>query len=77
MAELIARGGIELNGTQRVTVRIPEITADCKIILRSVSDKMTGIVIVSEISVGEGFSLALTSPADIGQTVMFDVVRNF
>ena len=75
MSELIARGGIELNGTERVTVTIPEITADCRVILRSISDRMTGLVIVSELTIGSGFSLASTSPADVGQTVMFDVVR--
>lgn len=75
MSQLVARGGIELNGTERVTATIPDITADCRVILRSVSDRMTGIVIVSEITIGHGVSLASTSPADVGQTVMFDVVR--
>lgn len=75
MSVLISRGGIELNGTTAVNITIPDITLDCRIILRSISDRMVGMVIVSAITVGVGFSLASTSPSDIGQTVMFDVIR--
>jgi hypothetical protein len=38
-----------------------------------VSSAMKGIVIVSEITSGEGFGLSSTSPDDVGMLVYFDV----
>lgn len=69
----IATGGTELNGINRVEIPIPAITLDCKIVLRSVSAAMKGVVVVSEITAHEGFALSSTSPEDVGMTVYFDV----
>ena len=73
--DILVRGGIELNGTARVTVTVPEITLTARIRLQSVSGPMNGTIVVSEITPGVGFSLASTSDQDKGQTVMFDVIR--
>lgn len=71
---VLVTGGIELNGTERVEIPVPAITGDSKILLKSVSTAMKGIVVVSEITPGVGFGLSSTSADDVGMTVYFDVL---
>lgn len=71
---VLVTGGIELNGTERVEIPVPAITGDNKILLKSVSAAMKGIVVVSEITPGVGFGLSSTSADDVGMTVYFDVL---
>ena len=71
--EILVTGSIALNGTSRCQVSVPAITTDHKVFLKMVSSAMKGIVIVSEITSGEGFGLSSTSPDDVGMLVYFDV----
>ena len=66
-------GSIALDGTSRCQVSVPAITPQHKVFLKMVSSAMKGIVIVSEITSGEGFGLSSTSPDDVGMLVYFDV----
>lgn len=71
--EILVSGSIALNGTFRCQVSVPAITLEHKIFLKMVSSAMKGIVVVSEITPGEGFGLSSTSPDDVGMLVYFDV----
>jgi hypothetical protein len=71
--EVLVSGSIELNGQQRMNVRVPAITVNHNVFLKMVSSTMKGIVVVSEITPGEGFGLSSSSPDDIGMIVYFDV----
>jgi hypothetical protein len=54
-------------------VSVPTITSEHKVFLKMVSSAMKGIVVVSEITSGEGFGLSSTSSDDVGMLVYFDV----
>jgi hypothetical protein len=71
--EILVTGSITLNGTERQNVTVPEITLNHKVFLKMVSSAMKGIVIVSEITPGEGFGLSSSSSDDVGMIVYFDV----
>ena len=71
--EVLVSGSIALNGTQRMEVTVPAITLEHKVFLKMVSSAMKGIVVVSEITPGEGFGLSSSSPDDVGMIVYFDV----
>lgn len=71
--EILVSGSIALNGMFRSQVSVPAITLEHKIFLKMVSSAMKGIVVVSEITPGEGFGLSSTSPDDVGMLVYFDV----
>jgi len=71
--EVLVSGSIALNGTQRAEVTVPAITVNHKVFLKMVSAAMKGVVVVSEITPGEGFGLSSTSPDDVGMIVYFDV----
>jgi hypothetical protein len=71
--EILVTGSIMLNGTERQNVTVPEITLNHKVFLKMVSSAMKGIVIVSEITPGEGFGLSSSSSDDVGMIVYFDV----
>jgi hypothetical protein len=71
--EVLVTGSIALNGTSRCQVTVPEITVAHKVFLKMVSAAMKGVVVISEITVGEGFGLSFTSPDDVGMLVYFDV----
>ena len=71
--EVLVSGSIELKGTERVTVTVPAITLDHKVFLKMVSAAMKGVVVISEITPGEGFGLSSSSPDDVGMIVYFDV----
>lgn len=73
--EVLVSGSIELNGQERMHVTIPAITADHRVFLKMVAAAMKGIVVVSEITPGEGFGLSSTSSDDVGMIVYFDVYR--
>ena len=66
-------GSIALNGTNRCQVSIPAITPEHKVFLKMVSSAIKGVVVVSEITPGEGFGLSSTSSDDVGMLVYFDV----
>ena len=72
---IIISGGVELNGLMRVNINAPSITPYCQIVLKGVSVPTKGTVILSEIINGEGFGISSTSPADVGQTIYFDVIE--
>ena len=71
--EVLVSGSVELNGTERMNVTVPAITADHKVFLKMVSSAMKGVVVISEITPGEGFGLSSSSPDDVGMIVYFDV----
>lgn len=71
--EILVSGSIELNGTSRCQVAVPEITIAHRVFLKMVSSAMKGSVVVSEITAGEGFGLSSTSSDDVGMLVYFDV----
>jgi len=71
--EVLVTGSIALNGTNRCQVAVPAITVNHKVFLKMVSSAMKGVVVVSEITSGEGFGLSSTSSDDIGMLVYFDV----
>ena len=71
--EVLVSGSIALNGTERVNVPILTITANHRVFLKMVSSTMKGIVVVSEVTAGEGFGLSSSSPEDVGMIVYFDV----
>jgi hypothetical protein len=71
--EILVTGSIMLNGTERVNVTIPAITNNHRVFLKMVSAAMKGVVVISEITPGEGFGLSSTSSDDVGMIVYFDV----
>jgi hypothetical protein len=71
--EVLVSGSIDLNGTDRRNVTIPDITANHKIFIKIVSSAMKGMLVVSEITPGEGFGLSSSSPDDVGMIVYFNV----
>jgi hypothetical protein len=71
--DILVSGSIALNGIHRCQVTLPEITVQHKVFLKMVSSAMKGIVVVSEITSGEGFGLSSTSSDDVGMLVYFDV----
>ena len=71
--EILVSGSIALNGTNRCQVSVPTITPEHKVFLKMVSSSMKGIVVISEIIIGEGFGLSSSSADDIGMIVYFDV----
>ena len=71
--EFLVTGSIALNGTARCQVAVPSITLNHRVFLKMVSAAMKGVVVVSEITSGEGFGLSSTSPDDVGMLVYFDV----
>ena len=74
--EVLVSGSIALNGIERANVSVPAITADHKVFLKMVSGAMKGVVVVSEVTPGEGFGLSSTSSEDVGMLVYFDVYTN-
>jgi hypothetical protein len=71
--EILVSGSIALDGTTRCQVSVPAITPEHKVFLKMVSSAMKGVVVVSEITSGEGFGLSSTSSDDVGMLVYFDV----
>jgi len=71
--EILVSGSIALDGTTRCQVSVPTITPEHKVFLKMVSSAMKGVVVVSEITSGEGFGLSSTSSDDVGMLVYFDV----
>jgi hypothetical protein len=71
--EILVSGSIALNGIHRCQVTVPEITVAHKVFLKMVSSAMKGVVVISEITAGEGFGLSSTSADDVGMLVYFDV----
>ena len=75
MAFVHYSGGVELNGVLRAQVTIPTIKPYWQVNLKGMSRPVLGSIIVSDIINQEGFGISSTNPADIGQTIYFDLVE--